>query len=77
MSNFGLAWFFFMFIFWKVFKRTKFVIPATVDIFADGKKQAVDEECRFWEEGFGDEAERDALAKKHIVVRTWARFWGG
>ncbi|KAM5381266.1 hypothetical protein ACJA88_004341 [Fusarium oxysporum] len=76
-SYFGLAWFFFMFIFWKVFKRTKFVTPATVDIFADGKKQAVDEECRFWEEGFGDEAERDALAKKHVVVRTWARFWGG
>ncbi|KAF5556459.1 general amino acid permease [Fusarium phyllophilum] len=76
-SYFGLAWFFFMFTFWKVFKRTKFVTPATVDIFADGKKQAVDEECRFWEEGFGDEAERDALAKKHVVVRTWARFWGG
>ncbi|EWZ32763.1 amino acid permease-domain-containing protein [Fusarium oxysporum Fo47] len=76
-SYFGLAWFFFMFIFWKIFKRTKFVTPATVDIFADGKKQAVDEECRFWEEGFGDEAERDALAKKHVVVRTWARFWGG
>ncbi|KAF5560017.1 general amino acid permease [Fusarium napiforme] len=76
-SYFGLAWFFFMFIFWKVFKRTKFVTPATVDIFADGKKQAVDEECRFWEEGFGDEAERDALAKKHVIIRTWARFWGG
>ncbi|KAF5592913.1 general amino acid permease [Fusarium pseudocircinatum] len=76
-SYFGLAWFFFMFIFWKVFKRTKFVTPATVDIFAEGKKQAVDEECRFWEERFGDEAERDALAKKHFVVRTWARFWSG
>ncbi|KAF4337996.1 general amino acid permease [Fusarium beomiforme] len=76
-SYFGLGWFIFMFIFWKIFHRTKFADPSTVDIFADGKKQAVDEECRFWEEGPGDEIERDALAKKHIVVRTWARFWGG
>ncbi|KAJ4245540.1 hypothetical protein NW762_014049 [Fusarium torreyae] len=73
----GLAWFTVMFFFWKIFKRTKFVDPATVDIYADGKKRAVDEECRFWEEGFGDEVEREALAKKHVIVRTWARFWGG
>ncbi|CAG7560605.1 unnamed protein product [Fusarium equiseti] len=76
-SYFGLAWFTFMFIFWKVFKRTKFVTPSEVDICAAGKKQAVDEECRFWEEGFGDEVERAELAKKGFVVRAWARFWGG
>jgi len=76
-SYFGLAWFTFMFIFWKIFKRTKFVTPSEVDICAAGKKQAVDEECRFWEEGFGDEAERAELAKKGFVIRAWASFWGG
>jgi amino acid transporter len=76
-SYFGLAWFTVMFVFWKVFKRSKFVNPGEVDIFAAGKKQAVDDECRFWEEGLGEEAERVSLAKRNVIIRAWARFWGG
>jgi amino acid transporter len=49
---------------------------ATVDIYADGQKQAVDEECRFWEEGLGQQSDREALKKKNVFVRAWARFWG-
>ncbi|KAM5356752.1 hypothetical protein ACJ41O_003398 [Fusarium nematophilum] len=75
-SYFGLAWFLFMFALWKIIKRTKFVDPAIVDIYANGKKQAVDEECRLWEEGLDQEIEREALQKKSVLVRAWGRFWG-
>ncbi|KAH7120169.1 amino acid permease-domain-containing protein, partial [Dactylonectria estremocensis] len=75
-SYFGVAWFLGMFVFWKIFKRTKFVNPATVDIYADGKKQAIDDECRIWEEGLDDERVREELRQKNVVVRAWARFWG-
>ncbi|KAH7152740.1 amino acid permease-domain-containing protein [Dactylonectria macrodidyma] len=75
-SYFGLAWFLFMFVLWKVVKGTKFVDPTTVDIYADGRKQAVDEECRHWEEGLGDEVDREALRERNILVRAWSRFWG-
>ncbi|UPK89206.1 hypothetical protein LCI18_000141 [Fusarium solani-melongenae] len=75
-SYFGLAWFTFMFLFWKIFKGTRMAIAATVDIYADGQKQSIDEECRFWEEGLGQESDREALKKKNVFVRAWARFWG-
>lgn len=75
-SYFGLAWFTFMFLFWKIFKGTRMANATTVDIYADGQKQAIDEECRFWEEGLGQESDREALKKKNVFVRAWARFWG-
>ncbi|CAG9945227.1 unnamed protein product [Clonostachys rosea f. rosea IK726] len=75
-SYFGVAWFLGMFALWKIFKRTKFVNPATVDIYADGRKQAIDDECRIWEEGLDDERVREELRQKNVVVRAWARFWG-
>uniref|UniRef100_A0A0B7KA37 Amino acid permease/ SLC12A domain-containing protein n=1 Tax=Bionectria ochroleuca TaxID=29856 RepID=A0A0B7KA37_BIOOC len=66
-SYFGLVWFFGMFAFWKVFKRTRFVNAADVDIFAGGLKQEIDDECRHWEEGADD------TEKASHSVQNWVR----
>lgn len=38
-SYFGLGWFIGMFVFWKIYKRTSFVDPGSVDIYADESKR--------------------------------------
>lgn len=75
-SYFGLLWFTGMFVFWKLFKRTKFVSVADVDIYAEGRKQAIDVECDQWENEFYEEHHREELRKLNPVVRGWRRFWG-
>ncbi|KAF6814823.1 proline transporter [Colletotrichum sojae] len=75
-SYFGLAWFVGMFAFWKVFKRTSFVDPVAVDIYAGGIKQAIDDECRIWDEGLEDERREEELRKKNVFMRALGKFWG-
>ncbi|KAH8656827.1 amino acid permease-domain-containing protein [Ilyonectria robusta] len=75
-NYFGLLWFCFMFLFWKVYKKTKFVVAADVDIYAAGRKQAVDEECRHWEDGSSAESEYEQLKQVNVFVRGWKKFWG-
>ncbi|PGH02886.1 hypothetical protein AJ80_08784 [Polytolypa hystricis UAMH7299] len=75
-SYFGLAWFWVMFFFWKIFKRTRFVNPAEVDIFAGGLKHAIDEECKHWEDGFWQEREKERRASLNVFMRAWDNIWG-
>ncbi|KAF4922409.1 Proline-specific permease [Colletotrichum viniferum] len=75
-SYFGLRWFVGMFVFWKIYKRTSFVDPGSVDIYADGRKQAVDHECRIWEEDLQEEHRNEELVKKNVILRTWDKVWG-
>ncbi|KAJ5005681.1 Proline-specific permease [Colletotrichum sp. SAR 10_66] len=46
------------------------------DIYADGRKQAVDHECRLWEEDLQEEHRNEELVKKNVVLRTWDKVWG-
>lgn len=75
-SYFGLFWFTFMFFFWKLYKRTKFVDVSEIDIYLNGLKQAVDEECRHWEHGSLDAHDGEELKQRNMLVRAWKRFWG-
>lgn len=62
-----------LFLFWKVYKKTKLVNPAEADLVS-GKKEA-DEECRHWEEGGIEENSKKELAKMTFWKRCWARIW--
>ncbi|KAI8251312.1 Proline-specific permease [Colletotrichum sp. SAR11_239] len=46
------------------------------DIYADGRKQAVDHECRLWEEDPQEEHRNEELGKKNVILRTWDKVWG-
>ncbi|KAJ0336244.1 hypothetical protein COL922a_008206 [Colletotrichum nupharicola] len=46
------------------------------DIYADGRKQAVDHECRLWEEELQEEHRNEELVKKNVILRTWDKVWG-
>jgi len=72
-SYFGLAFGIVMFIFWKVFKGTKFVNAKTADLYSG--KAEIDRECRHWEEGGLEENEKKRLAEMNVVRRTWERMW--
>ncbi|CAG9941559.1 unnamed protein product [Clonostachys rosea f. rosea IK726] len=75
-NYFGLFWFCIMFVFWKIYKKTKFVDVSKVDIYAEGRKQAIDEECRHWEDGTIDVLQHEHLSQYNMFVRGWKRFWG-
>ncbi|KAI9733070.1 MAG: hypothetical protein M1834_003616 [Cirrosporium novae-zelandiae] len=47
-SYFGIPYAAFVFLFWKIFKKTKWVKPAEADIWSG--KAEIDEECKIWEE---------------------------
>ncbi|OQV09565.1 hypothetical protein CLAIMM_13672 [Cladophialophora immunda] len=72
-NYFGLAYGIFMYFFWKVIKRTKFVDPKTCDIWSG--KAEIDEECKIWEEGGFEEVEKARLAQMNIFRRTWEKIW--
>lgn len=72
-TYFGIAWATFMFVLWKVVKKTKFVDPATVDIFLG--KAEVDAECAIWEHGGLEENLKLKLAEMSFVRRTWEKLW--
>lgn len=72
-TYFGVFWCTSMFLLWKVVKKTKFVDPATVDIWEG--KAGVDAECAIWENGGIDENEKQRLAQMNVIQRTWERIW--
>ncbi|KAI1841477.1 hypothetical protein JX265_009956 [Neoarthrinium moseri] len=72
-AYFGLFFGIFMFIVWKVVKRTSFVKPSQADLIS-GKKE-VDDECRHWEEGGIEEVEKERLAQMSFARRCWERLW--
>ena len=72
-NYFALAWAVFMYVFWKVVKRTSLVKPADADLIT-GKKEC-DEECRHWEEGGIEEIEKERLANMNFARRCWERLW--
>jgi yeast amino acid transporter len=72
-NYFGLAYAVFMFFFWKIIKRTKFVDPATADIWSG--KAEIDEECKEWEDGGFEKVENARLAQMHVLQRTWEKMW--
>lgn len=63
----------FMFLAWKILKRSKFVKPAEADLVSG--KAEVDEECRHWEEDGFKEVEEQRLAKMNLVHCLWERIW--
>ncbi|KAM0327049.1 hypothetical protein ACHAQA_006172 [Verticillium albo-atrum] len=73
---FGLAWFVVLFVFWKFFKGTKYVHPRDLDIFAQGLKQQMDDECRVWEGESAKEAERERIQGLNVLHRAWIKLWG-
>lgn len=72
-SYFGFAFGIFMYVFWKLFKRTSLVRPDEADLVS-GKKE-VDEECRHWEEGGIEEVEKERLAQMGLARRFWEKLW--
>ncbi|KAI1076652.1 proline permease [Whalleya microplaca] len=72
-NYFALAFGIFMYLVWKVFRRTSFVSPKDADLIS-GKKE-VDDECKHWEEGGIEEVERQRLAQMSIARRFWERLW--
>ncbi|RYP58158.1 hypothetical protein DL770_010500 [Monosporascus sp. CRB-9-2] len=72
-SYFAVGWAMFMFVLWKVLKRTSFVKPSEADLIS-GKKEC-DEECRHWEEGGIEEVEQQRLAQMSFARRCWERIW--
>lgn len=63
----------FMFVLWKVIKRTKFVSAAEADLL--GGKEQCDEECRIWEDGGVEEVERERLKNMNVFRRAWEKMW--
>lgn len=72
-SYFAVPYSGFLFLFWKVFKKTKFQDPATADLYSG--KAEVDRECRVWEEGGIEENEKQRLASMSATRRAWQRLW--
>jgi amino acid transporter len=72
-SYFALGFGPFMFVLWKVVKRTKYIHPRNVDLVSG--KAEVDEECRLWEDGGVEENERRRLQQMSLLRRTWERIW--
>ncbi|KAF1358329.1 proline permease [Lizonia empirigonia] len=72
-SYFGVWFSIFVFIFWKLFKRTRFVDPREAD-FVSGKA-TIDDECREWEEGGIEENVKARLAEMPVWRRCWERMW--
>lgn len=72
-SYFGLGFGIIMFVFWKIYKRTKWTDPSTCDFYSG--KAEIDEECREWEEGGLEENEAKRLSEMNFARRTWERMW--
>lgn len=67
-TYFGIAYVLVLFLFWKVYKQTRFVNFKEVDIFAG--KEEIDEECRVWEE-----EPADRKIEGNIIKRCWEHIW--
>ncbi|KAJ5122515.1 hypothetical protein N7448_003647 [Penicillium atrosanguineum] len=72
-SYFGLAFWVVMYVFWKVYHRTKLVNPAEADLYSG--KAEVDEECKLWEDGGWEERRKAELAQMNWGRRVWEKMW--
>ncbi|KAK8091641.1 proline permease [Apiospora hydei] len=72
-AYFAVGWGGFMFLVWKIVKRTKMVKPHEADLIS-GKKE-IDDECRHWEEGGVEEVEKARLAQMGFARRCWEKLW--
>lgn len=72
-SYFGLAFWVVMYVFWKVYHRTKLVNPAEADLYSG--KAEIDEECKLWEDGGWEERRKAELAQMHWGRRLWEKMW--
>jgi yeast amino acid transporter len=63
----------FIFLVWKLWKRSKFVRPSEADLISGLKE--VNDECRHWEEGGIEENEKRRLAEMNFARRCWERLW--
>lgn len=70
---FALPFALFMFVLWKVVKRTSFVRPEDVDLVSG--KQECDDECRIWEEGGIEEKLKVQLRDMSFLRRLWEKMW--
>jgi yeast amino acid transporter len=70
---FGLVYGLVMFVFWKVYKKTKWVVPAEADLVTG--KAEVDEDCKRWESPEAREKEQQRLAEMSFFGRLWERMW--
>lgn len=70
---FGLAFGLAAFVFWKVYKKTKWVVAHNADIYSG--KAEIDEECTQWESPEAIARERARLAELNIFTRAWERIW--
>lgn len=70
---FALAFAPFMFVLWKVVKRTRFVRPEEADLVSG--KQECDEECRIWEDGGIEENLKVKLHDMSFLRRCWEKLW--
>lgn len=72
-SYFCIPYTIFLFLGWKIAKRTSFVKPMAAD-FVTGKKE-IDEDCRQWEEGGIEENWERILHEMSFGWRCWERIW--
>ncbi|KAF4991651.1 hypothetical protein FDECE_13999 [Fusarium decemcellulare] len=72
-SYFCLPYTTILYLFWKFYKKTKFVDPATADLIS-GKRE-VDEDCKQWEDGGIEENYNRRLAAFPLWRRCWERLW--
>ncbi|CAI7582211.1 unnamed protein product [Penicillium pancosmium] len=72
-AYFGMAFWAVMFVFWKVFHRTKFVSPVDADLVSG--KAEIDEECKIWEDGEWEERRKVELAQMNWARRMWEKMW--
>jgi yeast amino acid transporter len=72
-TYFGLAFGFVMFVFWKLYKKTKWVRPEEADIYTG--KLEIDDECKQWESPEAISAEHERLASMNVVRRAWEKMW--
>lgn len=42
-------------------------------IYLHGREEAIDEEFRHWEDGTGDELQKERLEKLNIFARAWKK----
>ncbi|KAI0003573.1 proline permease [Xylariaceae sp. FL0662B] len=72
-NYFALAFGIFMYLVWKVARRTSYVSPRDADLIS-GKRE-IDEECKHWEEGGIEVVEKERLAHMNFVRRFWELLW--
>ncbi|KIX07336.1 uncharacterized protein Z518_01989 [Rhinocladiella mackenziei CBS 650.93] len=66
-TYFGVPYAILLYVFWKIFKKTRHTKFSEVDLFSD--KAQVDKECEEWENA------QPGTSKGSILKRAWERMW--